>query len=371
MPSVFVYGTLRHAPLLAIVTGELPATTPARLAGHAVVQARGEDYPLLVPRPGAVATGLLVEMSDEGFARADWYETAFGYACRPCELQTDAGARTALVWLPQEAPQADDGPWSLERWQPGWAALSEIAASEAMSFFGRLTPAELGFSFTMMQMRADAHLRSHDKPRPRVTSDMTSDRVELLSSRADHIGYFTTRVDTLRHPTFAGGMSAVLKRETFIAGDAAIVLPYDPVRDRVLLVEQFRMGPYARGSRYPWMLEPVAGRVDPGETPETCARREAVEEAGLDLRDLLHVGDFYPSPGCITEYFHTYVGLCDLPDSIPGTHGVDAEGEDIRTRLLPFDAAMDLIPAGEADNGPLFLLLTWLSRERPRLRGMA
>ena len=90
MPSVFVYGTLRHAPLLAIVTGELPATTPARLAGHAVVQARGEDYPLLVPRPGAVATGLLVApgallggflapyvLSLVGQARVKWFCASF------------------------------------------------------------------------------------------------------------------------------------------------------------------------------------------------------------------------------------------------------------------------------------------------------
>lgn len=371
MPSVFVYGTLRHEPLLCVVTGEMPAVTPARLPGFRIVQAKGEDYPLPLAEEGALATGLLAEMSDEGFARADWYETAFGYSVHPVEVLTDDGPRAALVWLPDVPEGANDGPWSLESWQAGWAPIAMVAAAEAMTFFGRLSPPELEFAYRMMQSRADAELRAGRMARPVIGSDTTRDRVELIGRKADHIGYFTTRTDTLRHPTFGGGMSEALTREVFVAGDASIVLPYDPVRDRVLLVEQFRMGPWARGATYPWMMEPVAGRIDPGETPEICARRETEEEAGVALKELVHVSDFYPSPGCVTEYFHTYIGICDLPDKPTGGGGLDEEGEDIRTHLLSFDDAMTLVSSGEADNGPLILLLVWLSQERPRLRAMA
>ena len=80
----------------------------------------------------------------------------------------------------------------------------------------------------------------------------------------------------LRAPLFGGGQSAPLLREVFVATDAALVLPYDPLRDRVLLVEQFRMGPYGRGDPRPFLLEPVAGRIDAGETPEEAARREGL-----------------------------------------------------------------------------------------------
>ena len=146
------------------------------------------------------------------------------------------------------------------------------------------------------------------------------------------------------------------------------MLPYDPVRDRVLLVEQFRMGPYGRRDPRPWMLEPVAGRVDPGETPEQTAHRECMEEAGISLIGLEKIAGYYCTPGYSTEYFHNFVGLTDLPDDLPRLGGLDTEAEDIRLHLLSFDDAIALIGTGEADNGPLILSLMWLSQNRERLR---
>jgi nudix-type nucleoside diphosphatase (YffH/AdpP family) len=183
-----------------------------------------------------------------------------------------------------------------------------------------------------------------------------------------HVGYFRSEARRLRYPNFGGGMSDEVRREVFVATDAALVLPYDPVRDRVLLVEQFRMGPYGRGDPRPWMLEPVAGRVDPGETPEDAARRECAEEAGLTDIRLERIGSYYCTPGYSTEYFHNYVGIADLPDDLPRFGGLELEAEDIRLHLLDFAAAMHLIETGEADNGPLILSLMWLARERDRLR---
>jgi nudix-type nucleoside diphosphatase (YffH/AdpP family) len=139
----------------------------------------------------------------------------------------------------------------------------------------------------------------------------------------------------------------------------------------VLLVEQFRMGAYGRGDAKPWMLEPVAGRVDAGETPETCARRECLEEAGLELRELIPISSHYCSPGCSTEYFHLYLGLCDLPDERPTHGGLETEHEDIALHLISYDAAQALLETGEADNGPLVLSLLWLSKTRAKLRASA
>ena len=81
-----------------------------------------------------------------------------------------------------------------------------------------------------------------------------------------------------------------------------------------------------------------------------------------------HISSHYCSPGCSTEYFHCFLGLCDLPDTAGGQGGLETEHEDIRSHILSFDAAMALIPSGEAANGPLVLSLLWLSMERERLR---
>lgn len=163
-------------------------------------------------------------------------------------------------------------------------------------------------------------------------------------------------------------MSPAVTRAVFLSGDAVTVLPYDPVRDRVLVVEQFRAGPYGRGDANPWQLEAVAGRIDPGETPEQAARREAVEEAGLHLGALEDVARYYPSPGICAEFLYSYVALCDLPDGSAGVFGVAEEAEDIRGHLIGFDDLMGLVSSGEIGNAPLLLSILWLQRERARLR---
>ena len=184
-----------------------------------------------------------------------------------------------------------------------------------------------------------------------------------------HAGFFALEEHLLRFRRFDGTLSPVLRREVFVAGDAVTVLPYDPVRDRVLLVEQMRMGPYGRGDPLPWQLEAIAGRIDPGEMPEDCARREAVEEAALVLGRLEKVAEYYPTPGAVTEYLYSYVAICELPDGAAGVFGAAEEAEDIRGHLVGFDALMALVAGGEVANAPLILTALWLQRERPRLRG--
>lgn len=195
-----------------------------------------------------------------------------------------------------------------------------------------------------------------------------SGEVEVGAQEPSHSGFFALDLWHLAHRRFDGTMSPSLVREVFVAGDAVTVLPYDPVRDRVLLVEQVRMGPLGRGDPLPWQLEAIAGRIDPGETPEEAARREAVEEAGLVLGALEKVAEYYPTPGAVTEYLYSYVALCDLPDGVAGVFGAAEEAEDIRGHLVEFDRLVEVMAAGEIGNAPLLLTVSWLQRERARLR---
>ena len=136
----------------------------------------------------------------------------------------------------------------------------------------------------------------------------------------------------------------------------------------MLLIEQIRSGPLARGEARPWLIEAIAGRIDPGETPEQAARREAVEEAGLHLTTLLPVAEYYPSPGIMSEYLWSYLALSDLSGQQGGTFGLEAEGEDIRSHIVSFDQAMAWQREGRLANAPLILTLFWLQAERARLR---
>jgi nudix-type nucleoside diphosphatase (YffH/AdpP family) len=138
----------------------------------------------------------------------------------------------------------------------------------------------------------------------------------------------------------------------------------------VLVVQQIRMGPLAKGDPNPWLIEPVAGLIDAGESAESTALRELREEAGLGVQAsaLRRVGTYYPSPGAIAQVLTSYVALCDLPDGEGGLHGVDDEGEDIRTHVLSFDALMALIASGEAADAPLIVSAQWLALNRATLR---
>jgi nudix-type nucleoside diphosphatase (YffH/AdpP family) len=366
--TVFLFGTLRHPPLLEIVAGRPVRTAPAELPGWQVHGVADQVFPVLVEADGEVAAGEALDAEAKVLDRLVHYEDAFGYSLRDVTLRIDGAERPGKVFVPGRSEWEPQGRWSFADWVDAAAERSILAAREVMSYLGRFSGSALQFRRGQIEARAEQRVRAARMPRPVVGWDCPADEVELIDVQADHAGYFRAETLRLRHPTFAGGRSEEITREVFVAADAAIVLPYDPVRDRILLVEQFRMGPWRRGAAFPWMLEPVAGRIDPGETAEDCVRREAEEEAGLHLRDLLVVGTGYPTPGYSTEYFHIFCGLCDLPDGVEGHHGQADEHEDIRTHVLTWAQAEDLLSRGEADNIPLVLALTWLSRERPRLR---
>lgn len=223
-------------------------------------------------------------------------------------------------------------------------------------------------------MRARSYVRaeqSHQQVPVMQRRGFCADQVQDISRSLPYARYFDVEDLTLRHPRFDGGMSPPIDRTVLRSADAVTVLPYDPVLDQVVLVEQFRPAAYVRGDSCPWVLEPVAGRCDGDEPVEDVARREMIEEAGLTLLGLEKVANYYPSPGCLSEYLYTFIGLVDLSHAVSGVHGVANEDEDIQTHILDFDAAMTLVETGEADNGPLLLSLYWLVANRARLRAGA
>ena len=109
---------------------------------------------------------------------------------------------------------------------------------------------------------------------------MSQADVEVLQRETCFKGFYRLDRLQLRHRQFAGGMGPQLSRELFVRHDAVCVLPYDPQRDSVVLIEQFRIGAMDKSSN-PWLLELVAGLIDKDEQPEEVARREAVEELSL------------------------------------------------------------------------------------------
>ena len=191
-------------------------------------------------------------------------------------------------------------------------------------------------------------------------------RIEIVEKTTPFKGYFQVDRYRLRHHRFDGGWTGVMQREVFERGHAVAVLPYDPERDAVVLIEQFRVGALAAGLE-PWLIEVIAGIIEPGESAESVIRREAVEEAGCTLGELVSIGTFLMSPGGSSETLATF---CARTDSrgLGGVHGLEAEHEDIRVKVVPWREARDLLDGQGLVNANAVLALQWLALNREALR---
>lgn len=186
--------------------------------------------------------------------------------------------------------------------------------------------------------------------------------VEIIQQDVGFRGFFKLLRVHLRHKLFAGGWSTTMTRELFIRGHAAAVLLYDPIRDEIILVEQFRVGAiYEEGT--PWLLEVVAGIIEEGETAEEVVRREAEEEAGLVIKQLIPISSYYPSPGGCSERISLFLGEIDA-SLAPQHGGLSDESEDIRVHRVPRTQAMQWLVEGKLDNASTIIALQWLALRR-------
>jgi ADP-ribose pyrophosphatase len=181
---------------------------------------------------------------------------------------------------------------------------------------------------------------------------------QVIEEELSFDGFFRIKTLNLRHTLFAGGWSPPLRRELFLRDACVGVLLYDPDRDELVLVEQFRVGLLPSG-RDPWVLELVAGIIEPGESAEQVARRESVEESDCTISELLTIAEYFSSPGGSSEFFHLYCGRVSS-DGAGGIYGLAHEGEDIRAQVFGFDDAMALMASGKINNAHTMIALQWL-----------
>ena len=160
-------------------------------------------------------------------------------------------------------------------------------------------------------------------------------------------------------------------RELQLKDPAVGVLLFDPDRDALLLVRQFRVGMFTDGSLHEdkvlgWPLEIVAGMVDNTEQYEEVALRESKEESNCVPTDLIKICEYYNSPGCSNEKIILFCGRIDSRNA-GGVYGLVEEHEDIEVRVLSYADAMALIDTGEINNAMTIIALQWLQLHREEL----
>jgi ADP-ribose pyrophosphatase len=194
---------------------------------------------------------------------------------------------------------------------------------------------------------------------------MIGNNIEILDKITCYQGFFRIDRYRLRHRLFNGEWGPAITRELFERGHAAAVLPYDPIRDEVILIEQFRIGALdALGG--PWLTEIIAGIIEANETPEDVVKRERLEEANCIITDLVPLYDYLVSPGGMTERIALFCGRVDATHA-GGIHGATDEGEDIKVHVVSRVTALSYLTTGRINSASAIIALQWLALNREQL----
>lgn len=185
-------------------------------------------------------------------------------------------------------------------------------------------------------------------------------KFHLVNKKIVFQGYHHIELLEFSFDKFTGGQSRVINREVFSRKPCVGIIPYDPKRKEIILIEQIRPGPISNKQSNPWLLEIVAGIIDDNEDPNTSALREAKEEANCNITQLIPIYEYYVSPGCSNETITIYCGITDTSNS-GGIHGLSDEDEDIKVYVVKLEEAVNLLASGKIINAATIIAIQWLA----------
>ena len=370
--DIFVFGTLKSETLRTIVLGRGLApidVCTASIKGFCVYWAKEGPFPVMVPQESSEAHGLVLKnLSDVDVERLNYYELGFDYVLSPTSVETNVGPAEVFAYFCNNSDMATKKLWSYDDWLSDHSEIQYIAAKEFLDFFGTKYSDTAQAMYNRIFKRAEVYANEATSLGNVIEKGPASSTNILVENiQREYLGFFALNQISLKYSQFDGDISELKNRVILMGSEASLILPYDPILDKVLLVEQFRIGPFCRGDRTPWVFEPVAGIIEVGETPEEAAKREVFEEAGLEVDQLVKIGSGYPNPGEATSYFYNYIAIVDLSEYSPGIYGAKNEGEDIRTHVADFNTVLNWSVSNKLRVLPLNTMVLWLALNKLKL----
>jgi nudix-type nucleoside diphosphatase (YffH/AdpP family) len=370
--DIFVFGTLKSETLRTIVLGRELAPKDictASIKGFCVYWAKEGPFPVMVPKEGSEAHGLVLKnLSDVDVERLNYYELGFDYVLSPTYVETNVGPAEASAYFCNNSDMATKKSWSYDDWLSDHSEVQYIAAKEFLDFFDTKYGDTAQAMYNKIFKRAEVYANEATNLSKVIENGPgNSINIQVENIQREYLGFFALNQISLKYSQFDGDISELKNRVILMGSEASLILPYDPVLDKVLLVEQFRIGPFCRGDRAPWVFEPVAGIIEVGETPDEAAKREVFEEAGLEVTQLVKMGSGYPNPGEATSYFYNYIAIVDLSEYSPGIYGAKNEGEDIRTHVIDFNTVLNWSVSNKLRVLPLNTMVLWLALNKLKL----
>ena len=370
--DIFVFGTLKSETLRTIVLGRELAPTDictASIKGFCVYWAKEGPFPVMVPDDSSKAHGLILKnLSDVDVDRLNYYELGFDYVLSPTSVETNVGPAKVSAYFCNNPDMATKKLWSYDDWLSDHSEIQYTAAKEFLDFFGTKYGDTAQAIYNRIFKRAEVYANEAANLCKAIENGPgDSSNIHVENIQREYLGFFALNQISLQYSQFDGDISELKNRVVLMGSEASLILPYDPILDKVLLVEQFRIGPFCRGDRVPWVFEPVAGIIEVGESPEEAAKREVFEEAGLEVSKLVKIGSGYPNPGEATSYFYNYIAIVDLSGYSPGIYGAKNEGEDIRTHVADFNTVLNWSVSNKLRVLPLNTMVLWLALNKLKL----
>lgn len=165
---------------------------------------------------------------------------------------------------------------------------------------------------------------------------------------------------------FDGGATRAF--EYLDRADSVGVLVYHKDKELFTWVKQFRIGQATKdeGSGLNYTIEPVAGMVDPGQTPDSAAARETFEEIGVNASSLTKIGSFLMCAGISNERMHMYFAEVE-GQTLNARGGLIEEHEDIEVLHWTAQETHTAFDNGEMSNAQSMMLWQWACLHKPEL----
>ena len=189
-------------------------------------------------------------------------------------------------------------------------------------------------------------------------------KYKIINKKNLYSGFFSMNKYEFVHQKHNGQWTEKIEREIFEGVHVSSLLPYDPIKKEIILIQQFRAGVLSRYDKK-YLYEIVAGIIDKGENPEETAKRETIEETGCQVKNTLPIYSYFPSPGSSESYYHIFLGEVDTFNG-ERIRGVKNENEDILVKSFKIDEVRQMLKEKKITNGLTLIALQWFFLEHYR-----
>jgi len=186
-------------------------------------------------------------------------------------------------------------------------------------------------------------------------------KYKIINKKNLYSGFFSLNKYEFIHEKHNGEWTSVVEREVFSGAHVSTLLPYDPIKKEIILIQQFRAGVLSRYDEN-YLLEIVAGIIDEGENPEQTAIRECFEETGCEVKKIHPIQSYFPAPGSSESYYHLYLGEIQAFEG-ERIKGLEKESEDILVKSFKIDEVRQMLKEKKIMNGLTLIALQWFFLE--------